>query len=549
MKKKNKTMKKTGFITGAFVSTFGIVITKILGILYVIPFYAIIGDNGGALYGYAYTIYLLFMSLSSAGIPLAISKIISEYQTLGYYSAKRRAFAIGKKLALLLGGICFLVLIVFAPLIAKTVLGDLTGGNSIKDVTFVIRIISSAILVVPILSIYRGYFEGHRFMIPPSISQIIEQIIRVAVIILGSFLALKVFNLSLTNAVGIAVFGATAGAIGAYIYLVNKKLNNNKRFQERVLDTNEPIITDKQIFRKIIVYAIPFIMIDVFKSLYNYIDMVTVVKALVHEANFSTKDAEVVFSMISTWCSKFNMIVLAISTGVIVSLIPNLTASYVKKDRKELQIKINQAFQILLFFTVPMSMGISFLSKPIWDVFYGTSNYGANVLSYYIFVALFMSLFTVSISIIQGFKDYKGVFISLISGVVLKLLLNVNLIRAFYKMGLPAYYGSITASIIGFLVSFVICLIILHKKYGINYEATLKSFMDILCGSMIMILVLSLVKFIIPVYFDNRLLNVFIIIIYTLLGGLVYFIFTKCIGTVKNIFGNKLRIKAIKKSE
>lgn len=147
------------------------------------------------------------------------------------------------------------------------------------------------------------------------------------------------------------------------------------------------------------------------------------------------------------------------------------------------------------------------------------------------------------------FKDYKGVFISLISGVVLKLLLNVNLIRAFYKMGLPAYYGSITASIIGFLVSFVICLIILHKKYGINYEATLKSFMDILCGSMIMILVLSLVKFIIPVYFDNRLLNVFIIIIYTLLGGLVYFIFTKCIGTVKNIFGNKLRIKAIKKSE
>jgi len=247
-----------------FVSTFGIVVTKILGILYVIPFYAIIGDSGGALYGYAYTIYLLFMSLSSAGIPLAISKIISEYQTLGYYSAKRRAFVIGKKLALLLGGICFLVLIIFAPLIAKTVLGDLTGGNSIEDVTFVIRIISLAILVVPILSIYRGYFEGHRFMIPPSFSQIIEQIIRVLVIILGSFLALKVFNFSLTSAVGIAVFGATAGAIGAYLYLVNKKLNNKKRFQEKVLDTNEPIITDKEIFKKIILYAVPFIMIDVF---------------------------------------------------------------------------------------------------------------------------------------------------------------------------------------------------------------------------------------------------------------------------------------------
>ena len=540
MKKRNKTMKKTGFVTGAFVSTFGIVVTKILGILYVIPFYAIIGDSGGALYGYAYTIYLLFMSLSSAGIPLAISKIICEYQTLGYYSAKKRAFAIGKKIALLLGIISFLILVIFAPLIAKTVLGDLTGGNSIKDVIFVIRIISLAILVVPILSIYRGYFEGHRFMIPPSISQVIEQIIRVSVIILGSFLALRVFNISLTGAVGIAVFGATAGAIGAYIYLINKLLHNKKRFQDRVLDTNEPIITDKQIFKKIIFYAVPFIMIDVFKSLYNYIDMVTVVKSLVHDANFSTKDAEVIFSMISTWCSKFNMIVLAISTGVIVSLIPNLTVSYVKKDKKEIQYTVTQAFQILLFFIIPLSIRISFLSKPIWNVFYGNSNYGANVLSYYIFVALFMSLFTVSVSIMQVFKYYKGVFISLISGIILKLLLNVNLIRAFYKMGLPAYYGSITATIIGFLVSFVVCLVILHKKYNVNYEATLKSFMDILCGSMIMITVLYLIKFIIPVYIDNRLLNIVSIVIYTLLGGIIYFSFTKFIGTVKNIFGNKI---------
>ena len=101
-KKKKVSMQKSGFIKGAFIATLGIVLTKILGIVYVIPFHAIIGEEGGALYGYAYTIYLLFMSLSSAGIPLAISKIVSEYQTLGYYNAKKRAFIIGKKIALLL---------------------------------------------------------------------------------------------------------------------------------------------------------------------------------------------------------------------------------------------------------------------------------------------------------------------------------------------------------------------------------------------------------------------------------------------------------------
>ena len=111
---KNKDiMKKNNFVQGAFIATLGIVITKILGILYVIPFYAIIGEKGGALYGYAYTLYLVFMAISSAGIPLAISKIISEYQALGYYDAKQRAFKIGKKIAITLGILCFIILFVF----------------------------------------------------------------------------------------------------------------------------------------------------------------------------------------------------------------------------------------------------------------------------------------------------------------------------------------------------------------------------------------------------------------------------------------------------
>ena len=135
--KKDKTMYKSSFVKGAFITTLGIVIAKILGILYVIPFHAIIGDEGGALYGYAYTIYLVFMSLSTAGIPLAISKVISEYQTLGYIKAKKRAFFLGKSIAFILGLVSFIILMLFAPLIAKSILGNITGGNSIKDVTFV----------------------------------------------------------------------------------------------------------------------------------------------------------------------------------------------------------------------------------------------------------------------------------------------------------------------------------------------------------------------------------------------------------------------------
>ncbi len=538
--KKDHTMLKNGFVKGAFITTLGIVITKILGILYVIPFHSIIGDAGGALYGYAYTIYLLFMSLSSAGIPLAISRIVSEYQTLGYYSAKRRAFEIGKRIALILGFICFLILMLFAPLIAKAILGDLTGGNSIEDVTFVIRVISTAILVVPVLSIYRGYFEGHRFMSPPSISQVIEQIVRILVIVLGSYLALNVFKLSLTTAVAIAVFGATVGAIVSCLYLIVKKKKNNKKFNERIRPINEPIVTNRQIFKKIVIYALPFIMIDVFKSLYNYIDMTTVVKGLVNYAKFSVSDAEAIMSMLSTWSNKFNMILLSVSTGVIVSLIPNLTQSVVKKDKKDINKKICQSLNILLFLTVPMAIGISFLSRPIWTLFYGESLYGSSVLSFFIFSGLMMGLFTAMVSIVQVLKDYKMVFWSLFIGVFLKLLLNNNLIIVFYKIGLPAYYGVITASIIGYLVSFIICLVTLYYKYQVNYEDVIKNVMDIISSTMVMVIVLFLMKFVIPIVSTTRFINIFIILIYTLLGGAIYLIFAYKSGMVKRIFGNKL---------
>lgn len=538
-KKKKNGIRKSSFIKGAFIATLGIVLTKILGIVYVIPFHAVIGDRGGALYGYAYTIYLLFMSLSSAGIPLAISKIVSEYQTLGYYNAKRRAFIIGKKIALLLGFICFLLLLLFAPWIAHAVLGDLSGGNTISDVTLVIRVVASALLFVPVLSIYRGYFEGHRFMEAPSFSQVLEQLVRVFVIVLGSFLALKVFDLSITTAVGIAVFGATAGAIAAYLYLLYKKNKNNSKFNEKIRPVNEPIITNKQIFKKIVIYAVPFILIDVFKSLYNYIDMVTVVEGLVQYANFSVTDAETIMSMLSTWGAKFNMIVLSISTGIIISLIPNLTTSVVKKDYDDINHKINQAFSILLFFTLPMTLGISFLADSIWTVFYGASEYGPSVLSYFIFVGFMIGLFTSTVSIIQVLKDYKTVIWSLVIGVVLKFLLNDNLIMAFYKMGLPAYYGVITASLIGYFVSFMICIMRLKFKYKINYENLTKNLIDTICGSMLMIVGLFLVNLILPST-DSRIIHLVYIVIYVAVGALIYIVYMWNTKSMKRIFGNRL---------
>ena len=545
MKSRSLTMKKSTFIKGALITTIGVIFTKIIGILYVIPFHSLIGEKGGALYGYAYTIYSIFVSLASAGIPLAISKLVSEYQALGYYNIKKRVFLLAKKLAVLLGIISFLIMIICAPWLAKLILGDISGGNSLKDVVLVIRIISSAILIVPLLGVYRGYFEGHRFMSPPSISQVLEQLLRVLIILLGSFFSIKVFNLSLTTTVGVALFGATFGAIFSYFYLLNKKKNNENKFTERVRNVNEPIVTNKEIIKKIFIYGFPFIMIDIFKSLYNYIDLVSVVRGLVKYASFSINDAEIIYSMLSTWGQKFNMIIFSISTGIIVSLIPSLTESFVKKDKEEVDKKTTQAFNMLLFLIIPMSLGISFLSKAIWTLFYGSSLYGPSVLSYYIFAGLFIALFTCMITSLQVLKDYKMVFISLISGVLVKWIFNNNFILSFYQIGLPPYYGIITATIFGYFVSTIICMVVLYKKYNIKFKNSLGYFVEMMIGSLLMIIVLFILSLIIPVYSKIRILNLFIIIMYALIGALVYFLYAYKSNLMRNIFGNGF-IKKIK---
>lgn len=535
---KLRKMRKNSFVTGAFMATIGIFITKILGILYVIPFHAVIGESGGALYGYAYTIYLFFISISSAGIPLAISKITSEYLALGDYNAKERAFYLGKKIALILGVISFLILIIFAPILSNIIMGDLSGGNTKEDVTFVIRVISFAILVVPILSIYRGYFEGHKFMEPPSFSQVLEQIVRITIIIVGSYLVLDIFKLSLRDAVGVALLGATVGAISAYLYLINKKIKNKNKFQGKSRTALK--ITDKEIVQKIIYYAFPLIMIDLCKSMYNFIDTFTVVNGLVSNANYSVKEAETIVSMLSTWGSKFNMIITAIATGIVVSLIPNLTEAIVKDNKKDIESKINQSIGMCLFLTIPMTLGIAILSQPIWNLFYGSSSEGASLLSYYIFTGLFSSLFTVVITIIQVFKDTKTLAISLVGGVLIKLLFNTKLILSFYKMGLAPYYGVITATIFGLLFSSLFALLNLSINKKIHFEELLNNFIDILCGAILMGLVLVLLKFIIPVTSTSRIINILIIILYSIIGMIIYFTYTYKSKTIKKLFGNKI---------
>ena len=490
-------LKKNSFIQGAFIATLGIVISKILGIIYVIPFYAIIGDQGGALYGYAYNIYSIFLGISQAGLPLAMSKLISEYNTLGYYETKEKIYKVGKTFLNILGVICFLILFIFAPQIADLIIGGVTDGNSPEDIIFVIRIISTAILVVPILSVSRGYLQGHKFITPTPVSQIIEQIVRVLIIVIGSYLMLRVFNFPLRTAVGCAVFAATVGAICSYLYIYVKIKKNKEQFNVKSIK-KEPNLSTKKILKMLIIYAIPFVMIDLFRSIYNSVDVITLVKSLVNNFGYHTKDAETVMSVISTWGLKLNMIIISVVSGIMTSLIPNLTSSFVSGDMKDVNRKINQTLQIILCISLPMTIGLSFITTPVWNVFYGSSTYGEITYRYLVFVAFATTLFTATTTTMQLLKEYKMVFFTLIVGLLIKSTLNIPLMYLFNNLGIYPFYGAITATILGFVTSAIISTIHIKRKFNINYKATISEAKNIIIAVTLKLVVMFSTTYIIP---------------------------------------------------
>lgn len=533
---KNKKMVRNTFMQGAFIATFGIVISKILGMIYVIPFHAMIGESGGALYGYAYNIYSIFLSISTAGIPLAISSITSEYNTLGLYNLKERVFRIARKYLSIVGVACFLILFLFAKDIAYLIIGNIQGGNSISDITLVIRVISFSILVVPMLSVYRGYLQGHTYITPTSISQVLEQLIRVSIIIVGSFLAIKVFHLPIKFAVSTALFGATTGAVFSLLYLIHTRRKHRDELNTDAIETEEERrVTNRRIIKQILWCSFPFIFCDVCKSLYNSVDTFFVVKTLVG-LGYSIRDAETVMGVISTWGNKLNMIVIAIGTGFAVSLIPNLAASLTKKDKKDAEKKINMTFQALAYLTIPMTLGLSFLSVPVWNVFYGSSFYGPIVFRFSIVVAIVTVLLSSTQIIALSLKEYKMLFISVFLGLLFNAIFDVPFMYLCQRFTY-GFYGATLATCLGHLLTVSIILTYVKKKHGFSFQGTGKNIFLSLLFTGLMLGLLQLFTFVVPLTGHSRVVSFFVVLLYALLGSGFYLFVTYKIGLVQSIFG------------
>lgn len=514
-------MKKNSFIEGTIFASLSFLIIKFLGAIYVIPFYAIVGELGGALYSYAYTVYSLIINICTIGIPHAISKIISEYNTLEMYEAKERTFKIGNKIMVILSTILFLLMFIFAKQAAYIFIGDIDStGNSIEDVVLVIRSISFCLLIVPYLAIKRGYLQGQKFITVSTTGEVIEQVVRVAFILVGSYLAINVFNAKTSIGVAIAVFGAFIAGLAAYIYLDVKIRKNKKEFNMPSKNQKDKV-SNKTILKKIVSFSIPLMIVSITTDLYNMTDLSLIIRGLGY-LGYSGKVAETIGSVMATWASKICLIVNAITFGLTINIIPHMSSSYVKKDYKTINNQFIKSIAMVIVIGLPMSIGISLLANEVYYIFYGASEYGGIILRLLPYSIMLGNINMVVNTTLQSLDKFKTIYISTFTGLLTNALLDIPLMILCDKIGIYPYYGAIISTMIGTSISLTISLRKLKKDMNFEYKELLNIIKKALLPLASMIVVVLILEHFIGPLFTTRITSIITCIICAVVGAIIY---------------------------
>ncbi|MGN7941790.1 polysaccharide biosynthesis protein [Virgibacillus sp. 6R] len=526
-------------LRGTFVLTLGTYLSRILGMIYLIPFAAMVGTDGGTLFQTGYAQYTIFLSIATAGFPAAVSKFVSKYNAIGDYKTSRKMFKAGIMVMFVTGLIAFILLYVLAPTLAHSALAEKEISNiTVDDAVLVIRMVSLALIVVPLMSLIRGFFQGHGSMGPTAVSQVIEQLVRIVFLLVATYIVLNVFNGGLVLAVGYATFAAFVGAIGGllilFVYWVKRKHTLLAMQENRVASRNIPL---GKMFREVFTYAGPFVFVGLAIPIYNYIDTNTFNRAMI-DAGYKDITVEM-FSVLLLYVPKLVMIPVSLATAFGLTLIPSVTESFTKNNRELLHKQIDQTLQIIMLVTLPAVIGLSVLAGPAYSIFYhGVSEeIGKEILMWYSPVALLFSLFTVNAAILQGINKQKLAVISLVLGIIVKLALNSTLIQMYQGV------GSILATAAGYLLSLIYGFAMIKKHTGYSFKLLIKRSVLMVMMCIFMGLVLSVVQSILAIfvqYQDGLVQSAIVAGIAIVIGGASYLYLAYRTHLLEKVLGNRL---------
>lgn len=456
----------TKFVKGAFILTLAGIVVKLIGAVYRIPLYSILGSEGIGLYQMGYPIYAILLTVSSAGLNVAISKVVAERRARGKHAGALAAFRISLVLMAIIGALGSVALYQAAPWIAVKMGHDARATLSIQA-------ISPALFLASVLSAFRGWFQGIEEMTVPAVSQVLEALGRLVTMLL---LASALMPRGIEHAAAGATFGAAVGALAGVLFTAvaywmgRHGRPGSRRIAGRGADGGASTpgavsggpdeFTWGETARAIASIALPISLASAVFGITEIIDL-GLVPGRLHAAGFSTEEATRLFGQLTAGAMPLVNIPTVFTGALQMAIVPSVSAAIALRDRAAVSRRVSKALTLAYALGLPAAMGILVLSRQIPVLLYNDPEVGPSLMACAPAV-LFLSLQQVSAGVLQGVGKVTVPLINLMWAAAVKAIVTYALV------GVPSIgvVGAGLATSLHFGVAAVLNLLAIRRHMG-----------------------------------------------------------------------------------
>ena len=414
---------KQTYMRGAAILAATAIISKIISALYRIPLMSMLDDSTAGYYQIAYNIYNLLIAISTAGIPIALSRLVSSASAAGNKRLVNRYFSVSLPAFALIG----LVLMVFVFLKAEWLAALLNR----PEAETAIRVLAPAVLFGCIIAVYRGYTQGHNNMLPTAVSQLLE-------VTCKAVFGLLIAGYLITNSIASTAVaaGAIAGVpigllIGIPVMVYFKRKNDRRNPIPAHMDTQDTM-GRRAALAQVFKVGIPITLGSAFISLITNIDTSIVNDRLVSGAGFSTEAAAALYGLYSKGLTLLNL-PSALVVPIAVSIVPIISAAITKKQYREARDVTESSLKLVNILALPVGIGISVISYPIYAVFFpgdtpGATAIGGSILMLFGFSSYFICMQLITTAFLQAYGHERVPIISFAIGGFLQIVIDYILV-------------------------------------------------------------------------------------------------------------------------
>lgn len=412
-------MKKNSFVTGALIIAFSNILVKIIGAVYKIPLDRfILGPEGMGIYSSSYTIYNLLFVISTAGLPVAISKMIAEAEAKREYKKSEKIFKVSRALLFFMGLVAFAVLFFGARFFSNII--------SSPDSYVTMMAMAPSLLFVSLASSYRGYFQGKQNMVPTAVSEVIEALSKLVFGLTLSYIVNINFHKYYLSSAG-AIAGVSIGTALSFLFLAVYFLIFRTKNRVKVSDFSSDKCTESNfsILKRLILIAVPITLGVCVFTLTSLIDTATVMNQL-KGLGYNEEARASLYGYLNRAITLFNMPPTVIN-AISISIVPSVAAFLAVRNKEAALKNTKSALKITVIFALPCAIGLSVLARPILNLLYGDPNHSVllNIMG---IAVLFVTIVQVSNAVLQSWGYVWTPVLNMFLGGLVKVLLNLYLV-------------------------------------------------------------------------------------------------------------------------